>query len=52
MQAYEKNKKHNTYWIKLSMMKQRARVCVLRILIMKDKILPFPNYNKRIYNLL
>jgi hypothetical protein len=26
-------------------------VCVLQILIMKDKILPFSNYNMRIYNL-
>jgi hypothetical protein len=27
-------------------------VCVLRILITKDKILPFSNYNVRIYNFL
>jgi hypothetical protein len=27
-------------------------VCVLRILITKDKILPFSNYNLRIYNFL
>jgi hypothetical protein len=27
-------------------------VCVLRILINKDEILPFPNYNVRIYNFL
>jgi hypothetical protein len=27
-------------------------LCVLRILITKDKILPFPNYNVRIYEFL
>jgi hypothetical protein len=27
-------------------------VCVLRILITKDKMLPFSNYNVRIYNFL
>jgi hypothetical protein len=35
--------KHNTCSVKLPMMNQN--VCVLQILIMKDKILPFPNYN-------
>jgi hypothetical protein len=29
-----------------------ACVCVLRILITIDKVLPFSNYNVRIYNLL
>jgi hypothetical protein len=41
---------------KLSMMNQCVFfcvcVCVLRILITNDKILPFSNYNVRIYNLL
>jgi hypothetical protein len=46
------NTKHYTRWIKLSMMNQRARVCVLRILITKYNILPFSNYNVQIYNFL
>jgi hypothetical protein len=42
--------KHNTHEVKPPMINQCVRV--LRILITTGKILTFPNYNVRIYNLL
>jgi hypothetical protein len=51
MQAYE-NKTQHILNKTIDDEPVSVRVCVLQSLITKDKILPFSNYNMRIYNFL